>query len=194
MPKLSPEKEQAVEERRWKIWRLRVVRKADLTEIVRLLGISRRTVVSDLAVMRDVRTDHIRLAHAEQQATIDAAIEVTESCDAVCRQAWADLDAAEKGSFARAKFLTTILNAVRWKIEVLQAVGLLPRQPDEVILTEGIGIRDLSDQELDKCLAMQKILIREETSLEDFERQVRRDTRKERRRVARQIAAGNETA
>ena len=194
MPKLSPEKEQAVEERRWKIWRLRVVRKADLTEIVRLLGISRRTVVSDLAVMRDVRTDHIRLAHAEQQATIDAAIEVTESCDAVCRQAWADLDAAEKGSFARAKFLNTILNAVRWKIEVLQAVGLLPRQPDEMILTEGSGIRDLSDQEGDKLLAMLKILVREGTSLEDFERQVRRDARTERRRVTRQIAAGNETA
>jgi hypothetical protein len=194
MPKLSPEKEQAVEERRWKIWRLRVVRKADLTEIVKLLGVSRRTVVSDLAVMRDVRLEHIRLAVAEQQATIDAAIEVAESCDAVVRQAWTDLEAADKGSFARAKFLNTILNAVRWKIEVLQAVGLLPRQPDEMILTEGSGIRDLSDQEGDKLLAMLKILVREGTSLEDFERQVRRDARTERRRVTRQIAAGNETA
>jgi len=184
MPKLSPEKEQAVEERRWKVWRLRVVRKCDLTEIVRLLGISRRTVVSDLAGMRDGRSEHIRLARAEQEATIDAAIEVGEQCDAVCRQAWADLDAAEKGSSARARFLNTILNAVRCKIEVLQSVGLLPTAAEELVVHDG-SIRDLDDEEANKLIAMLKILVREQKSLEDFERDLRKQARKERRRLAR---------
>jgi len=161
MPKLSAEKEQALEERRWKIWRLRVVRKLDICEIVKLVGISRRTVAKDLAEMRDVRSDHIRLAHAEQQEAIDAAIEVAEQCDAVCRQAWADLDAAKKGSFARAKFLNTVLNAVRSRIEILQSVGLLPRSAEEVIISEG-SIRDLSDKETNELIDRLKAEIRRE--------------------------------
>jgi len=124
------------------------------------VSISRRTVMSDLAEMRDVRSDHIRLAHAEQQETIDAAIEVAEQCDAVCREAWANHGAAEKGSFARAKFLSIVLHAVRTRIEVLQSVGLLPTAADEVILTQDSSVRDLTDDESDRLLAMLKAELR----------------------------------
>jgi len=190
----SDEKAQALEERRWKVWRLRVVRKLDICEIVKLVGLSRRTVASDLAVMRDVRDEHIRLARAEQQATIDAAIEVAEQCDAVTREAWAGLDAADKGSFARAKFLSTILNAVRWKIEVLQSVGLLPTAADEVILTERGSILDLDDEQANKLMAMLKVLIRSGKSDKDVERALRQIEREDRRRAARSKGRGDEAA
>ncbi len=126
MPRVSSaEKKQAIMERRWKVWRLRVVQKLDISEIVKAVGVSASTVEADLAEMRKMRTEHLRQSKQAQEAAIHAGIEVVEECDAMCRQAWSDLFAAQPGSATRAKFLTVLLNAIGRRIEILQSLGML---------------------------------------------------------------------
>jgi hypothetical protein len=149
----SDERQQAILERRWKVWRLRVTQKLDISEIVQLLSVARRTVDRDIAAMRRDRDDHIRQAMAAHQAAINAGIEVIEECDAVCRQAWTDLYAAPAGDAARAKFLAVILIAIGRRVEILQGLGLLARAPHEVIVHPG-DIRDLTDEEAERLLTL----------------------------------------
>jgi len=156
---MSPEKKEAIRERRLKIWRLRVVQKLTLAEIASAVGVSHGTVENDLAVMRKSRTDHVRRAQAAHEASLDAGIEVMEECDAVSRQAWSDLLAAPRGSATRAKFMTVLLTAIQRRNEILQSLGMLERAADEVVVTDG-GVRDLTEQERDLLLAQIKAELR----------------------------------
>ena len=156
---MSPEKKEAIRERRLKVWRLRVVQKLTLAEIASAVGVSHGTVENDLAVMRERRSDHYRRAQAAQEAALEAAVEVAEECDAISRQAWSDLLAAPRGSATRAKFLTVLLNTVQRRTEIFQSLGMLERAADEVIFTDG-SVRDLTDEEADKVIAMLKAELR----------------------------------
>jgi len=156
---ISSEKKEAIRERRLKVWRLRVVQKLTLAEIASAVGVSHGTVENDLAVMRKTRTDHYRRAQAAQETALDAGIEVMEECDAICRQAWSDLLAAPRGSATRAKFMMVLLTALQRRTEILQSLGMLAREAEEVVFTDG-SIRDLTDEEADKILAMLKAEIR----------------------------------
>jgi len=155
----SPEKKEAIRERRWKTWRLRVVQKLTLAEIASAVGVSHGTVENDLALARKTRTDHFRRSQAAQEAALNAGIEVIEECDAISRQAWSDLLAAPRGSATRAKFMAVLLNALQRRNEILQSLGMLERAADEVIVHDG-SIRDLTDEETDKLIAMLKAEIR----------------------------------
>jgi hypothetical protein len=155
----SEEKEQAIQERRWKVWRLRVVQHLDISEIVKAVGVCRRTVVSDLAEMRKHRREHIRQAVAEQNAALDASIEVIEECAAVRRQAWSDLLTEPRGTTVRARLMSVLLQAIGREIEIRQSLGLLDRAAEEVILSDG-SVRDLTDEETDKLLAAVKAELR----------------------------------
>jgi len=156
---VSEEKKEAIRERRLKVWRLRVVQKLTLAEIASAVGVSHGTVENDLATMRLSRTDHFRRAQAAREASLDAAIEVMEECDAICRQAWSDLMAAPRGSATRAKFMQVLLAALQRRTEILQSLGMLPREAEEVVFTDG-SIRDLTDEEADKLAARLKAEIR----------------------------------
>jgi len=156
---MSPEKKEAVRERRLKTWRLRIVQKLTLAEIASAVGVSHGTVENDLAVMRRTRTDHYRRAQASQEAALQAGLEVIEECDAICRQAWSDLMAAPRGSATRAKFMTVLLNALQRRNEILQSLGMLDRAAEEVIVADG-SIIDLDDEETDQLIARLKAEIR----------------------------------
>lgn len=140
----STEKQQAIEERRWKVWRLRVVHKLDISEIVKQVKVARSTVEADLAVMRQSRREHIRLAVKEQNAALDATIEVIEECEAARRQAWSDLLATEAGG-GRAKFLSILLSAISKEIEIRQSLGLLDRAAEELIVRDTEMLREVLD-------------------------------------------------
>lgn len=155
----SPEKKQAIRERRLKVWRLRMVQKLTLAEIASAVGVSHGTVENDLAVMRQARTDHVRRAQAAQEAALQAGVEVIEECDAVSRQAWSDLLAAPRGSATRAKFMAVLLTAVQRRNEILQSLGMLDRAADEVIVTDS-SIRDLTDQEAEQILVLLRDALR----------------------------------
>ena len=155
---MSPEKKEAIRERRLKVWRLRVVQKLTLAEIASAVGVTHGTVENDLTVMRKTRTDHFRRSQAAQEGALNAGIEVIEECDAISRQAWSDLLAAPRGSATRAKFMTVLLNALQRRNEILQSLGMLDRAAEEVILDS--SIRDLTDVEIDKLIAMLKAEIR----------------------------------
>ena len=160
MPRaMSPEKKEAIRERRLKVWRLRVVQKLTLAEIASAVGVSHGTVENDLALARKTRTDHVRRSQAAQEAALDAAVEVIEECDAISRQAWSDLMAAPRGSATRAKFLAVLLTAVQRRTEILQSLGMLDRAAEEVILSDA-SVRDLTDEETDKLLAAVKAELR----------------------------------
>jgi AcrR family transcriptional regulator len=150
---MSPEKKEAIRERRLRVWRLRVVQKLTLAEIASAVGVSHGTVENDLAVMRQVRTDHVRRAQAAHEAALQAGVEVIEECDAISRQAWSDLLAAPRGSATRAKFMTVLLTAVQRRNEILQSLGMLDRAAEEVIVTDST-IRDLADQEAEQILVV----------------------------------------
>ena len=157
----SEEKKQAIQERRWKVWRLRVVQKLDISEIVSQMKVARSTVELDLAEMRKHRRDHIRLAVAEQNAALDASIEVIEECAAVRRQAWSDLLSEPRGTSVRARLMSVLLQAIAREIEIRQSLGLLDRAAEEVIIGDG-SIRDLTDEETDKLIDHLKGIIRAE--------------------------------
>jgi AcrR family transcriptional regulator len=156
---MTPERKQAIRERRLKVWRLRVVQKLTLAEIASAVGVSHGTVESDLEVMRKRRCDHLRRGEAAHEAAVQAAVEVMEECDAVSRQAWSDLLAAPRGSATRAKFMAVLLTAVQRRTEILQSLGMLERAADEVMVTDG-NIRDLTDQEAEQILAMLRDTLR----------------------------------
>jgi len=158
---MSPEKKEAVRERRLKTWRLRIVQKLTLAEIASAVGVSHGTVENDLAVMRRTRTDHYRRAQASQEAALQAGLEVIEECDAICRQAWSDLMAAPRGSATRAKFMTVLLTALQRRNEILQSLGMLDRAAEEVIVSDG-SVIDLTDEETDKLIDHLKGIIRAE--------------------------------
>ena len=156
---MSPEKKEAIRERRLKVWRLRVVQKLTLAEIASAVGVSHGTVENDLAVARKTRTDHVLRAQAAHEASLQAGIEVIEECDAISRQAWSDLMAAPRGSATRAKFMTVLLTALQRRNEILQSLGMLDRAAEEVIVADG-SIRDLDDEETDQLIARLKAEIR----------------------------------
>ena len=155
----SEEKKQAIQERRWKVWRLRVVQKLDISEIVSQMGVARSTIENDLAEMRKHRRDHIRQAVAEQNAALDASIEVIEECAAVRRQAWSDLLSEQRGTSVRARLMSVLLQAIAREIEIRQSLGLLDRAAEEVIISDG-SVRDLTDEEADKVIDHIKDLLR----------------------------------
>ncbi len=157
--KTSDEKAQAIEERRWKVWRMRVVHHLDISEICKQVQVCRRTVETDLAEMRKNRRDHMRQAAAEQSAALDACIEVMEECTAVRRQAWADLLSEDKGTMIRARLMMVLLQAISREIEIRQSLGLLDRAAEEVIVSDG-SIRDLTDEEANRLVDHLKGIIR----------------------------------
>jgi len=155
----SEEKKQAIEERRWKAWRLRVVHQLDISEIVAQLGFARSTIESDLAEMRTHRREHMKQAAAEQNAALDASIEVIEQCRAVQRQAWSDLLSEPRGTTVRARLMSVLLQAIAREIEIRQSLGLLDRAAEEVIVSDS-STRDLTAQERDKLLGAIKAELR----------------------------------
>ncbi len=79
---VSAERRESIRERRLKVWRLRVVQKLTLAEIASAVGVSHGTVENDLASMRITRTDHLRRSQHTREASLDAAVEAMEECDA----------------------------------------------------------------------------------------------------------------
>jgi hypothetical protein len=69
-----------------------------------------------------------------EEAVLQMAAQIIETCAAVARQAWADLMEAPKGSSARSRFLRIILQAVAEEVKLLQSLGVMMRVPEEVVI------------------------------------------------------------
>jgi len=144
----TTETQAAIRERRWKAWQMRVVQKLRVSSIAEVLGVSERTIESDLEAMRKLRTDDIRHMKKAAEGAMAAAVEVIEEYDATCRQAWADLLAAAPGTATRAKFLSVLNAAVGQRVKILQSLGALEKSPDELLLGRDLdAVHELTDTE-----------------------------------------------
>jgi len=132
---------------------MRIVQKLRVASIAGALEVSERTVEMDLAAMRRLRTDHFRRSREAAEQALAAAVEVVEECDALCRQAWADLVQATPGSATRAKFLGVALSAMAQRIKILQSLGMLERAPEEVLVGDA-DLRQLTDDEARRVLEL----------------------------------------
>ena len=130
--------------RAWQLW---IVRGLSQRDIATVLGISLRQVIRDLATMRirsgaELSRDADALSRMQRYAA-----EVNEQLQAVNRQAWTDLMQAAPGSPARVGFLNVIATVAKDRIKVLQSLGMVPTEPDEVLVHD-ISFDGLSDSEV----------------------------------------------
>jgi len=123
-----------LEERRTRVWMLALVRKLSVREIAQVVGVGKSTVDRDLLTVRRRTHAVIRATGRMEQAVLQMAAQIIETCDAVARQAWADLMEAPKGSSTRARFLRIILGAVAEQVKLLQSLGVMKRVPEEVVI------------------------------------------------------------
>ena len=127
-----PEHAAETDERRHRIWALAVARKLTSAEIAQVVGVAKRTVERDLAVVRRRVQGHLRREGRLEEAVLEAAAQVQTTSAEVTRHAWQEFLQAPKGSPSRARFLRTVLDAQNDQVHLLQSLGIVRRVPDEL--------------------------------------------------------------
>jgi len=150
-----PEHAAEADDRRRRIWALAVARKLSSAEIAEVVGVCKRTVERDLAVVRRRVRDHLRREGRLEEAIFEAATQVQATSTEVTRHAWQEFLQAPKGSLARARFLRIVLTSQDDLVRILQSLGIIKRVPDEV-LVGGLEIErrlsQLTDQQAQEAL------------------------------------------
>jgi len=150
-----PEHAAEADDRRRRVWALAVARKLTSAEIAEVVGVARRTVERDLALVRRRVRGHLRRESRLEEAILEAAAQVQATSAEVARHAWQEFLQAPKGSPARARFLRIVLTCQDDMVRILQSLGIIKRAPDE-LLVGGLeverGLRQLTDQQAQEAL------------------------------------------
>jgi transposase len=138
-------------ERQERAWHLVVVRRLSEREAAEILGIHEKTLRNDLKAMR-ARGAKVISNLATQRNVLQLAAEMWAQLSSVLREAWVSVQAAEPASPVRVRALNTVRATVRDMADVLQSLGLLPKAPEEVL----ISAKDpgqLNDTQLEAAVA-----------------------------------------
>ncbi len=140
-----------IRERRERAWHLVVVRRLSEQEAARILGVSDRTVRRDLTAMRARGMRALRTLSG-QHNVLRLAAEMWSQLSSALREAWVSVQAAPEASPVRVRALNTVRGTIKDMADIMQSLGLLPRAPEEVV----ISARDpgqLSDDQLEAAVA-----------------------------------------
>ena len=151
LPRGAQERE-VIKQRQERAWQFHTIRKLTVPEVARVLNVSERTVLRDLASSRRRNLAAFRKEASKADWLIANAMEALEEANAIMRQAWTDLVTAPAGSPVRAGFLNVLLKALGRRIEILQSLGLLDKAPEGILIGD-LDLNRLSDDELAGTLA-----------------------------------------
>src|SRR5574340_1488326 len=143
--------QQEIQERQERAWHLVVVRRLSEREAAQILSVHEKTVRRDLAAMR-TRGAKTIASMASQRSVLHLAAEMWAQLSAVLREAWVSVQAAGNDSPVRVRALNTVRATVKDMADILQSLGLLPKAPEEVL----ISARDpgqLNDTQLEAAVA-----------------------------------------
>ncbi len=140
-----------IAERQERAWHLVVVRRLSEREAAEMLGVHEKTLRNDLKAMR-ARGAKVISNMATQRNVLMLAAEMWSQLSSVLREAWVSVQAADSGSAVRVRALNTVRATVKDMADILQSLGLLPKAPDEVL----ISAKDpgqLNDAQLEAAVA-----------------------------------------
>jgi transposase len=143
--------QQEIAERQERAWHLVIVRRLSEREAAEILGIHEKTLRKDLAAMR-ARGTKVISNMATQRNVLNLAAEMWTQLSSVLREAWVTVQASGETSPVRVRALNTVRATVKDMADILQSLGLLPKAPDEVV----ISARDpaqLNDTQLEAAVA-----------------------------------------
>jgi len=123
-----------IAERQERAWHLVVVRRLSEREAAEILGIHEKTLRNDLKAMR-ARGAKVISNMATQRNVLLLAAEMWSQLSSVLREAWVSVQAAGTGSPVRVRALNTVRATVRDMADILQSLGLLPKAPEEVLIS-----------------------------------------------------------
>jgi predicted DNA-binding protein (UPF0251 family) len=144
----GPEEREAIKQRQDRAWHLHTIRKLTVPEVGRVLNVSERTILRDLAAARRKNLAAFRKDASKADWLMINAMEALGESNAIMRQAWTDLVSSPEGSAVRAGFLNVLLRALERRIEILQSLGLLAKAPERMLMGD-LDISQLSDSELE---------------------------------------------
>jgi transposase len=140
-----------IQERQERVWHLVVVRRVSEREAAQILNVNERTVRRDLAAMR-ARGIRALQELSTQRNVLSVATEMYSQLSAVLREAWATVQAADLAAPVRVRALNTVRATIRDMADILQSLGLLPKAPEEVIVSaQDPG--QLNDAQLEAAVA-----------------------------------------
>ena len=118
--------QQEIAARQERAWHLVVVRRLSENEAAQILGVHEKTVRRDLAAMRS-RGAKMVASMSTQRNVLHLAAEMWAQLSSVLREAWVSVQAAGTDSPVRA--------TVKDLADILQSLGLLPKAPEEVLIS-----------------------------------------------------------
>jgi len=143
--------QQEIAARQERAWHLVVVRRLSENEAAQILGVNEKTVRRDLAAMH-ARGAKALASMATQRNVLHLAAEMWAQLSSVLREAWVSVQAAGDDSPVRVRALNTVRATVKDMADILQSLGLLPKAPEEVL----ISAKDpgqLNDTQLEAAVA-----------------------------------------
>ncbi len=143
--------EAEIRERQERAWHLVVVRKLSEREAAQVLSVDERTIRRDLIAMR-TRGAKALSELTTQRSVLHMATELYAQLGAVLREAWVSVQAAQEDSPVRVRALNTVRATVKDMADILQSLGLLPKAPEEVMLSAK-DPGQLSDAQLEAAVA-----------------------------------------
>lgn len=126
--------QQEIAARQERVWHLVVVRRLSENEAAQLLGVHEKTVRRDLAAMRS-RGAKMVASMSTQRNVLHLAAEMWAQLSSVLREAWVSVQAAGTDSPVRVRALNTVRATVKDMADILQSLGLLPKAPEEVLIS-----------------------------------------------------------
>jgi len=143
--------QQEIAARQERAWHLVIVRRLSENEAAQILGVNEKTVRRDLAAMH-ARGAKVLASMATQRNVLHLAAEMWAQLSSVLREAWVSVQAARDSSPVRVRALNTVRATVKDMADILQSLGLLPKAPEEVL----ISAKDpgqLNDTQLEAAVA-----------------------------------------
>ena len=125
---------QEMQERQERAWHLVVVRRLSENEAAQILGVHEKTVRRDLAAMRS-RGAKMVASMSTQRNVLHLAAEMWAQLSSVLREAWVSVQASGDASAVRVRALNTVRATVKDMADILQSLGLLPKAPEEVLIS-----------------------------------------------------------
>jgi len=126
--------QQEIAARQERAWHLVVVRRLSENEAAQILGVHEKTVRRDLAAMRS-RGAKMVASMSTQRNVLHLAAEMWAQLSSVLREAWVSVQAAGTDSPVRVRALNTVRATVKDMADILQSLGLLPKAPEEVLIS-----------------------------------------------------------
>ena len=126
--------QQEIAARQERAWHLVVVRRLSENEAAQLLGVHEKTVRRDLAAMRS-RGAKMVASMSTQRNVLHLAAEMWAQLSSVLREAWVSVQAAGTDSPVRVRALNAVRATVKDMADILQSLGLLPKAPEEVLIS-----------------------------------------------------------